>query len=93
MALEQLARSRIARLSGGERMRVALARLLLVGKPELVILDEPTAGADEALTSDVVDLMKQWISSGSAVLLVAHDPLLLAHADEVLDLSHSPSTD
>lgn len=38
-------------------MRVALARLLLVGKLELVILDEPTAGADEALTSDVVDLM------------------------------------
>ena len=53
----------------------------------LVLLDEPTAGLDDATESDVVATVRRLAEAGSAVLVVAHRPSLVAGADEVVALA------
>jgi ABC-2 type transport system ATP-binding protein len=59
-------------LSGGERQRLALA-LALVGRPELVILDEPTSGMDPAARAGARELIAGLRRSGVTVLMTTHD--------------------
>jgi ABC-2 type transport system ATP-binding protein len=66
------ARTRYRRLSGGERQRVGLA-LSLVGNPELVILDEPTAGMDVEARGATRDMLAELRASGVTILLTSHD--------------------
>ena len=60
------------RLSGGERQRLALA-LALVGEPEVLILDEPTAGMDPEARRTTRELIAGLRDEGRAVLLTTHD--------------------
>ena len=72
VGLRGVARTRYRRLSGGERQRLGLA-LALVGRPEVVILDEPTAGMDpegRAATRAIVAALRD---SGVGILLTSHD--------------------
>jgi ABC-type multidrug transport system ATPase subunit len=62
----------VARLSTGERQRLALARALC-GKPQALLLDEPTASLDDHATRRVEDLIKACCGEGIALLLVTHD--------------------
>jgi thiol reductant ABC exporter CydD subunit len=73
-------------VSAGQRRRVALARVLLAPAP-LVLLDEPTAGLDDDAEADVVAAIRQLADAGSAVVVVAHRPSLVAGADEVVALA------
>jgi ABC-2 type transport system ATP-binding protein len=66
------ARTRFRRLSGGERQRLALA-LALVGRPDLAILDEPTAGMDVEARAATRDLIRRLRDEGVTVLLTSHD--------------------
>ena len=79
-------------VSAGQRRRVALARVMLAPAP-LVLLDEPTAGLDDATEADVVATVRRLAEAGSAVVVVAHRPSLVADADEVVELApveHQP---
>lgn len=60
------------RLSEGEKKRVAFATALSV-KPEVLILDEPTAGQDEFFRRELIALIKELQNEGKTVLLVTHD--------------------
>src|SRR5207244_6833689 len=76
-----VAGTRYRSLSGGERQRLALA-LALVGRPELVVLDEPTAGMDPAAKASTRDLIADLRSAGVTVLLTTHE---LADVERLAD--------
>lgn len=59
-------------LSGGERTRAALA-LVAVGKPQALLLDEPTRGLDPETKHMLGETLQRWTAQGAAVLLVTHD--------------------
>jgi energy-coupling factor transporter ATP-binding protein EcfA2 len=74
-------------LSCGERQRAALAAVL-PGRPDLVLLDEPTRGIDATARSALVRLVSRLRDGGSAVVLATHDPeLRAALADRELRVS------
>jgi ABC-2 type transport system ATP-binding protein len=67
-----VARTRYRRLSGGERQRVGLA-VALVGRPDLVILDEPTAGMDVEARAATRGMLGRLRDEGVTILLTSHD--------------------
>ncbi len=73
-----------AKLSGGQKQRVAVARAL-VGNPEVVFADEPTAALDKDSSRDVVELLQRLARErGTTVLMVTHDPRVLDAVDRVV---------
>jgi ATP-binding cassette, subfamily C, bacterial CydD len=72
-------------LSAGERRRIGLARAFLRDAP-LVILDEPTADLDPHSVAVVADAVRR-LQAGRTVLVIAHRPELVEHADRVVRLA------
>jgi zinc/manganese transport system ATP-binding protein len=62
----------IRELSGGQQQRIFLARALL-GKPQLLILDEPTVGVDLKTQHDILHLLEHLSGQGITILLTTHD--------------------
>ncbi|QHF25705.1 ATP-binding cassette domain-containing protein [Rathayibacter sp. VKM Ac-2804] len=78
-------RERVARLSGGEQQRVALARLL-VKSPTLVLADEPTGALDAENSETVLDVLTELAGHGASVVVATHDPGIASWCDERLHL-------
>ena len=73
-------------LSQGERQRVAIARALVTG-PAIVLADEPTAGLDPSRSVAVLALLEALCEDrGVTLLLVSHDPSVLARFDHTLEV-------
>ncbi len=78
----------IARLSTGERQRLALIRAL-VGNPCVLLLDEPTASLDAEATSAVETILRRRAEEGTTIVLATHDAAQAARlAGHVLRLSN-----
>ncbi len=76
-----------ARLSQGERQRVALCRALITD-PGLVVADEPTGNLDPATAETALDLLFERVRDrGATLLVVTHDHGMLQRFDRVLDLA------
>ena len=73
-------------LSGGQKQRVAIGRAL-VGNPDIILADEPTAALDWETAARVVDLLKQLgRARGTTTVMVTHDNRILDRADRILTL-------
>jgi ABC-2 type transport system ATP-binding protein len=81
LGLRKVERTRFRRLSGGEQQRLCLA-VALVGRPELVFLDEPTAGMDTEARHTTWRLIEELRADGVTVLLTTH---LLDEAERLAD--------
>jgi energy-coupling factor transporter ATP-binding protein EcfA2 len=74
-------------LSVGQRQRAALAAILIT-RPAVILLDEPTRGLDYAAKAELVALLKGWQAEGCTILMATHDVELVARAaDRVVLLS------
>jgi cell division transport system ATP-binding protein len=80
--------ARPAELSGGEQQRVAIARAV-VGRPTLLLADEPTGNLDEAQAERLVALLKEMNRLGTTVVVATHNDALVArHPARALRLEH-----
>lgn len=77
--------SRVELMSGGERQRVALARVLMA-EVALIVCDEPTASLDEANSHGVIEVLKRRCEAGATVVCASHDPVVIRSADRVLEM-------
>jgi energy-coupling factor transport system ATP-binding protein len=81
LGVEDLAARSPFALSGGEKRRVAIAGVLAMG-PEILVLDEPTAGLDPATREELLALIRHLRDAGVCVVLVSHD------LDEVAEVAN-----
>lgn len=86
VGLEHKANRRPHELSGGERQRVGIARALMT-RPQLLLVDEPTAALDRQRAQDVAGILaRETHQHGVATVMVTHDHDVLHHADRVLEM-------
>jgi len=87
VGLDQRLRHRPSQLSGGQQQRVAIARALIT-RPEVVFADEPTGALDTRTGREVLALLREVVDAdGHTVVMVTHDPVAAAHADQVILLA------
>jgi len=84
-AADGFAQKRFAELSGGQKQRVLIARAL-AARPDVLVLDEPTAGVDAVATRALLEFISRLHEERKlTVLLVTHDlPLVRKHAQQIV---------
>lgn len=81
--LAHRAKTLATKLSGGERQLCAVARAL-VGRPRLLLADEPTGSVDSVNGERILELLDGWCTeSGATMVLVTHDPGVAKRADRI----------
>jgi ABC-type Mn2+/Zn2+ transport system ATPase subunit len=89
LGLGGLGRRHISELSGGQQQRVFIARALL-GEPQLLLMDEPTAGVDVRTRHDVLHLLGDLHAAGLTVVVTTHDLNgIAAHLPHLVCLNRS----
>ena len=74
-----------SQLSGGQQQRVAVARAM-VGRPSILLADEPTGNLDSKNGANVMDLIRDLHAGGATICMVTHDPRYAEHADRTVHL-------
>ena len=72
-------------LSGGQQQRVSIARAL-VGKPSLILADEPTGALDSRTSREVLDFLKELNAEGNTIVIITHDNSIAVEAKRVIQI-------
>jgi len=72
-------------LSGGQRQRVAISRAL-VGKPAILLADEPTGNLDSKTSQEIMALIDELHKEGQTIIMVTHEPDIARHCERVIQL-------
>ena len=83
--LSQRAKHYPQQLSGGQQQRVAIARAV-IGKPKLILADEPTGNLDSKNSLDVMELLSQLNAEGTTIVMVTHSQHDATYADRIIHL-------
>ena len=92
MGLGDRLRHRPNQLSGGQQQRVAIARAL-VGKPALLLADEPTGALDTRTGREILELFRQLNRQGHTIIQITHDLTVASAASRILHLRDGVLTD
>lgn len=79
------AKRRPSQLSGGQQQKVAVARAL-VGKPRILLADEPTGNLDSASGTAIMELLRQLHDEGTTICMVTHDPRFVKLANRLVHM-------
>jgi manganese/zinc/iron transport system ATP- binding protein len=80
---DDLARKRFAQLSGGQKQRVLIARALAT-RPDILLLDEPTAGIDPEATEAITSVLSRIHEGGKTIVMVNHDLPVISKVTEIV---------
>lgn len=80
------------RLSGGERQRVAVARALL-GRPHVLLADEPTGNLDSATTESIIQLLADLHAAGITIVMITHSETVARAAERQVRMVDGTLTD
>ena len=69
-------------LSGGQCQRIAIARAM-VGKPDLLLADEPTGALDTKSGNQIMDIFRQLSNEGMTIIMITHEPSIAQCADKI----------
>jgi putative ABC transport system ATP-binding protein len=85
VGLTERPHARPTQLSGGQRQRVAIARAL-VGRPAIVLADEPTGNLDQATGQSILTLIEQLHQAGSTIVVITHDHAIAERMPRKVDI-------
>ncbi len=72
-------------LSGGQKQRVAIARAI-VGRPEIILADEPTGNLDSVMGNEIIDILQKLNDDGATIVMVTHDDAMAQRTHRLVRL-------